>query len=125
RTLATGSFPEDGGIKLELSTSDGVRASLEAARSVAEKWRNTPHANNNLEDALHRLFETVHTHRDTLSRRAELLLESHDNVHVFTASMDGVRLSAAELVTTLRNEAERGRNDITDRERELFDKTLT
>lgn len=125
RTLATGSLPGDAGITLGLTTSDGVRATLEAARAVAEQWRDIPHANNNVEDALRRLFETVHACRDTLSRRAELLLEQHEDVHIFTASMDGVRLSASELVSTLRGEAERGRTDITDRERELFDKTLT
>lgn len=125
RALATGSLPSDAGIELELSNSDGVRATLEAARAVAARWPDIPHADRNVDEALRRLFETVHDCRDVLGRRAELLLEQDEDVHVFTASMDGVRLSAAELVTTMRDEAERSRGDITERERELFDKTLT
>lgn len=125
RYLATGNLPGDAGVELDVSTSDGVRATLEAARAVAAKWPSIPHADRNIADALQRLAEAVHDCRDTLSRRAELLLEPDENVHVFTAAMDGVRISAAELVSTLRAEAERSRGDITERERDLFDQTLT
>ncbi|MQA07986.1 MAG: TIGR02680 family protein [Pseudonocardiaceae bacterium] len=125
RRLATGNLPRDAGIELETTTSDGVKATLEAARTVAARWPNIPHTARNLNDALARLSEAVHNCRETLSRRADLILEPDEDIQVFTASMDGVRIGAAELVTTLRTEAERSRGDITERERELFDRTLT
>src|SRR5699024_10798046 len=98
---------------------------LESARTVAAQWPSIPHADKDIADARQRLTEAMHDSRDTLSRRAELLLEPDENLHRFAAAMDGVRISAAELVTTLSTEAERSRGDITERERELFDQTLT
>jgi hypothetical protein len=44
---------------------------------------------------------------------------------VFTAMVDGVRVGAAELLRILKDDAEQSKRDITDRERELFDQTLT
>jgi uncharacterized protein (TIGR02680 family) len=131
RHLAGGSFPTDSGMddraRFEsiLSDSEGVRAALDAARLVAATWPALPHAPNNLGDALHRLSESVHACRTALSDRADLDLESDEDVQVFTALVNGVRVGAAELLTILRAEAERSRREITERERELFDQTLT
>jgi uncharacterized protein (TIGR02680 family) len=131
RHLATGTFPADSGIddleKFEatLSASDGVRATLDVARLVAAAWPNVPHAPNNLGDALHRLSEAVHTCRGKLDAHADLDLETDEDVQVFTAVVDGVRVGAAELLTILRTEADQSRHEITERERELFDQTLT
>ena len=44
---------------------------------------------------------------------------------MFTAVVDGVRVGAAELLAILREDAEQSRLDITERERQLFDQTLT
>jgi uncharacterized protein (TIGR02680 family) len=123
RQLASGSFPVDAGI--ELVTGDGTRASLDAARAVAAKWPNLPHAPKNLGDALHRLTEEVYACRETLSDRADLELETDGDVGVFSAAVNGMRVGAAELLDILRAEAERSRGDITGAERELFDQTLT
>ncbi|MGW1682044.1 TIGR02680 family protein [Saccharopolyspora sp. NPDC002376] len=131
RHLATGVFPADSEIgdldrfQAILATSDGVRATLDAARMVAAAWPSLPHAPNNLGDAVHRLSESVHACRSALSSRADLDLETDEDVQVFTAVVDGVRVGAAELLAILRSEAERSRQEITDRERDLFDKTLT
>ncbi|QUH00164.1 TIGR02680 family protein [Saccharopolyspora erythraea] len=131
RHLATGVFPADSGMddlerfKATLTSSDGVRATLDAARMVAAAWPTLVHAPNNLGDAVHRLSESVHECRSTLSSRADLDLETDEDVQVFTAVVDGVRVGAAELLAILRGEAERSRHEITERERELFDKTLT
>lgn len=131
RHLATGTFPADGELndlatfRATLAGSDGVRAALDAARLVAAAWPVVPHAPNNLGDALHRLSESVHDCRDALSARADLDLVTDEDVQVFTAVVDGIHVGAAELLGILRAEGERGRQEITDRERELFDQTLT
>ncbi len=131
RKLATGVFPSDGGIddlakfQATLTASEGVRAALEAARLIAAAWPSVPHAPSNLGDALHRLSEAVHTCRNTLSSRADLDLETDEDVQIFTAVVDGIRVGAAELLKILYAEAEQSRHEITDRERELFDQTLT
>src|SRR5207237_504848 len=73
RHLATGRIGADSTIddparfRAALSSSEGVRAALEAARQVAAAWPTLPHAPNNLGDALHRLAETVHACRTTLN----------------------------------------------------------
>lgn len=131
RHLATTGFAADSGVddlatfEHALAASDGVRAALDAARLVAAAWPTVPHAPNNLGDALHRLSESVHTCRTALSSRADLDLEIDDDVQVFTAMVDGVRVGAAELLRILHEEADQSRRDITERERELFDQTLT
>ncbi|WP_410581444.1 TIGR02680 family protein [Amycolatopsis sp. lyj-108] len=131
RKLATGVFPADGGIEdlpkfqATLSASDGVRSALDTARLVAAAWPSVPHAPSNLGEALHRLSEAVHTCRNTLSSRAELDLETDEDVQIFTAVVDGLRVGAAELLKILYAEAEQSRHEITDRESDLFDKTLT
>lgn len=131
RKLATGVFPADGGIddlakfQATLSATEGVQAALDTARLVAAAWPSVPHASSNLGEALHRLSEAVHTCRTTLSSRAELDLETDEDVQIFTAVVDGLRVGAAELLKILYAEAEQSRHEITDRESELFDKTLT
>jgi uncharacterized protein (TIGR02680 family) len=131
RHLATGSFPTDSGFPdLDrftgtLTASEGVRAALDTARLVAAAWPTVPHEPNNLGDALHRLSESVHECRTALSARADLDLETDEDVQVFTAMVDGVRVGAAELLAILKADAEQSRLDITERERQLFDQTLT
>ncbi|MEV6910948.1 TIGR02680 family protein [Amycolatopsis sp. NPDC051071] len=131
RMLATGVFPADGGIEdlpkfqATLSATEGVRSALDAARLVAAAWPSVPHATGNLGEALHRLSEAVHTCRNTLSSRAELDLETDEDVQIFTAVVDGLRVGAAELLKILYAEAEQSRHEITGRESDLFDKTLT
>ncbi|QFU86082.1 TIGR02680 family protein [Amycolatopsis sp. YIM 10] len=131
RQLATGVFPADSGLddltKFEetLRASEGVRAALDAARLVTTAWPTMPHAPKNLGDALHRLSESVHTCRSALSARADLDLETDEDVQIFTAVVDGLRVGATELLHILHTEAEDSRHEITERERELFDQTLT
>lgn len=125
RQLVAGTFPKDTGIELKLSTSDGIKATLQAARSIAGRWPNVPHAPSNLSDAFSRLAEAVHECREALGGHADLELETDDEVQVLTAVVDGVRVGARELHDSLLTEAERARGDITAAERELFDKTLT
>jgi len=131
RHLASGVFPADGGIddlarfRGTLSGSDGVRAALDAARQVAAAWATIPYTPASIGDALHRLAESVHASQAALSATADLELVIDEEVQVFTAVVNGVRVGAAELLSVLREEAERSRRDITEAERELFDQTLT
>jgi len=126
RHLANGNLPADSGLDgLTPTTSSGVRAALDAARTVAATWPTVPHTPKNLGDAAHRLAEEVHASREVLGGRADLELDSDEDVQVFSAMVDGIRLGASALFDRLRSDAERSREDITAQERELFDRTLT
>ena len=123
RELAAGSLPTDAAV--ELARPDATRAALEAAREVAAKWPSIPHSPKNLTDALGRLTEAVHSCSQVLADRADLSLETDQDVQVFRATVDGIRVGAAELLRTVTAERDRSHSDITAAERELFDKTLT
>ncbi|MBB5960373.1 uncharacterized protein (TIGR02680 family) [Saccharothrix tamanrassetensis] len=131
RHLANGSFPADSGLvdlpafSRVLTASSGVRAALDAARLIASEWPALAHSPKNLGDAAHRLAEAVHGSREVLGGRADLELDSDEDVQVFSAMVDGVRIGASALFDLLRSDAERSREDITAQERELFDRTLT
>ncbi|MEV5836781.1 TIGR02680 family protein [Nocardia sp. NPDC052112] len=131
RHLSGGIFPADSEIpdlptfRETLAGSEGVRAALDAARSVAAAWPTIPHTPANLGDALRRLADSVHECRTALSARADLDLETDDDVQVFTAVVDGVRVGCAELLRILSAEADQSKNEITEQERQLFDQTLT
>ncbi|WP_330249322.1 TIGR02680 family protein [Nocardia sp. NBC_00565] len=131
RHMAAGVFPADSEItdlttfQNTLTGSEGVRAALEAARLVAAAWPTIPHAPANLGEALRRLADSVHDCRTALSSRADLDLETDEDIQVFTAVVDGVRVGAAELLHILRTEADQAEHEITEQERQLFDQTLT
>ncbi|MFE7558640.1 TIGR02680 family protein [Kitasatospora sp. NPDC057500] len=125
RRLCVLGFPEDAGIDLVLTSEDGTRATLEAARTTAAGWPGLPHGTRNLGDALNRLAEAVHRARQSLSSRADLELEAEDDIHVLTATIEGIRVGAAGLLTILTADRDRSQDDITAAERGLFDRTLT
>ncbi|MRH92792.1 TIGR02680 family protein [Nocardia sp. SYP-A9097] len=131
RHVATGVFPIDGDLpeldrfRTVLAGSEGVRAALDAARLVAAAWPAIPHSTANLGEALRRLNDSIHESRTALSSRADLDLETDDDIQIFTAVIDGVRVGAAELLNILSTDAQEAEHEITDRERDLFDKTLT
>ncbi|WP_165984576.1 TIGR02680 family protein [Streptomyces sp. YIM 98790] len=116
---------EDAGLPLSLSAQDGTRATLEASRTVAARWPSLPHAPHNLGDAYTRLADAVHSSRQDLGERADLDLEADEDVQIFTATLDGIRVGAAQLLTTLIADRDRSAEDITAAERDLFDRTLT
>lgn len=131
RHLAAGTLPADSGIPdlarftETLSASDGVRATLDTARQIAAAWPAVPHDPKNVIDAGARLAESLHECRAALSAHADLNTDIDEDVQVLTAVVDGVRVGAAELQDILQKEAEQSRQDITERERQLFDQTLT
>ncbi|MGW0577997.1 TIGR02680 family protein [Streptomyces sp. NPDC002920] len=125
RHLCLVGLAEDAGITPELDAGDGTKATLEAARATAAKWPGIPHAPRNLGDAATRLSEAVHEARQCLGARADLDLEPDDDIQLFTATLDGVRVGATGLLTTLTQERDRSRDDITTAERRLFDQILT
>ncbi|MFG2226341.1 TIGR02680 family protein [Streptomyces sp. NPDC048644] len=125
RHLCATGLAEDAGIALELDAEGGAKATLEAARATAAKWSGVPHAAHNLGDAATRLSEAVHEARRHLGARADLDLEPDEDVQLFTATLDGVRVGATGLLTALTQERDRSRDDITGAERRLFDQILT
>ncbi|AIA00567.1 hypothetical protein SAZ_00640 [Streptomyces noursei ZPM] len=125
RHLCQAGLAEDAGVAPEADAGDGTKATLEAARGIAAQWPGLPHAPRNLGDAATRLSEAVHEARGHLGVRADLDLEPDDDVQLFTATLDGVRVGAAGLLTTLTRERDRSRDDISIAERRLFDQILT
>ncbi|WP_413759303.1 TIGR02680 family protein [Streptomyces sp. MMBL 11-3] len=125
RHLCLVGLAEDAGITPEFDVSGGTKATLEAARATAAKWPGIPHAPRNLGDAATRLSEAVHGARQCLGARADLDLEPDDDIQLFTATLDGLRVGATGLLATLTQERDRSRDDITTAERSLFDQILT
>lgn len=125
RHLCLVGLAQDAGIAPELDAGDGTKATLEAARTTAARWPDLPHAPRNLGDAATRLSEAVHEARGRLGIRADLELEPDEDVQLFTATLDGVRVGATALLTTLTQERDRSRGDISTGERRLFDQILT
>ncbi|MDP4506787.1 TIGR02680 family protein [Nonomuraea turcica] len=124
RRLAAGHLPADARVPVELAPDAGVRAVLEAARAVAERLAAVPYENKNVREAEARLQDAFHHARETLADRADLELAPDDDVQVLTATVGGVRAGAAALSTALRKERDERRSDITEAERDLFDRTL-
>ncbi|AXX28287.1 TIGR02680 family protein [Actinosynnema pretiosum subsp. pretiosum] len=125
RKLISSGLAGDSGLEQGPTLDGGVRGVLDAARAVAAKWPNYPHSPKNIAESARRLAEALHTTREVLGGRADLELDTDEEVQVFTATVDGVRVGSAALLARLTAEAERGSEDITAGERELFDQTLT
>lgn len=121
RHLRRTGLAEDAGLALE----GGAKAILEAARATAAKWPGTLHAPRNLSDAATRLSKAVHGAGQRLGARADLDREPDDDIQLSTATLDGVRVGVTGLLTTLNQERDRSRDDITAVERRLFDQILT
>jgi hypothetical protein len=125
RELASGHLPADARVDLDKSTMDSKRSTLDSARRLAEMLGRVSHEMRNVRDAEANLANAVHDAQQTLASRADLSLDPDEDVSVFTATVDGVRLGAAALLDLLRADRERTATQITAGERELFDKTLT
>lgn len=124
RRLAAGHLPADARVTVELAADSGVRAVLEAARAVAEQLAAVSYEQKNVREAEARLQDAFHHAREILANRADLELAPDDDVQVLTATVGGVRAGAAALSTALRKERDERRSDITEAERDLFDRTL-
>ncbi|RCW39656.1 uncharacterized protein (TIGR02680 family) [Halopolyspora algeriensis] len=123
RWLADGNFPADAGIELgELGSN---RAVLEAARSITTRWPKVPHEPRHINAARDRLGEAVHSCRQALAERADLELDSAEDVQVLVATLEGVRLGAGRLLEALTADRDRAHENITAEERKLFDRILT
>ncbi|TYB65418.1 TIGR02680 family protein [Nonomuraea sp. PA05] len=124
RRLAAGHLPADAEVTVELPAEAGVRAVLEAAGSVAEQLASVPYEHKSVREAEARLQDAFHHAREVLAGRADLELAPDDDVRVLTATVNGVRAGAAALGEALRRERDERRSDITEAERDLFDRTL-
>jgi uncharacterized protein (TIGR02680 family) len=118
-------LPADAGVAEAELAGPGTKATLELARSVAGAWPDVRHEPRHIADALGRLQQTLHESRESLGARADLVLETEDDVQVLRAVLDGRTVGARALAEAIGTEAERSRHDITGAERDLFDTTLT
>ncbi|MEZ0064953.1 uncharacterized protein (TIGR02680 family) [Streptacidiphilus sp. MAP12-20] len=125
RRLCLLNLPQDAGITVALGTGDGIRTTQEAARVIATAWPGLLHEPRHVGDALTRLLTAVHEARARFGGRVDLDVDQDDEVHVLAATMNGIRMGAAGLLSALTEERDRSRDDITTAERELFDRTLT
>jgi uncharacterized protein (TIGR02680 family) len=124
RRLAAGHLQADARVTIGLPQDAGVRAVLESARAVAEQLAAVPYEQKNVREAEARLQDAFHHAREILADRADLELAPDDDVQMLTATVSGVRAGAAALSKSLRKERDERRSDITDAERDLFDRTL-
>ncbi|MGW0811286.1 SbcC/MukB-like Walker B domain-containing protein, partial [Nonomuraea sp. NPDC002799] len=124
RRLAGGHLPADARVTVDLAADAGVRAVLESARAVAEQLAAVPYEQKNVREAEARLQDAFHHAREILADRADLELAPDDDVQMLTATVSGVRAGAAALSKALRKERDDRRSDITEVERDLFDRTL-
>jgi hypothetical protein len=107
-TWCRASFSTDVGIDCRPSTAP---VQPWKPRAVAAKWPNLAYAAKYLGDALRRLAGEVDACRTIHSHRADLDLETGEDIGVFSATVNGMRVGAAELLDLLRAEAERSRGD--------------
>nr|SBO95233.1 FIG100068: Hypothetical protein [Nonomuraea gerenzanensis] len=124
RRLAAGHLPVDAEVGVELAPEAGVRAVLEAAKDTAGQLASVPYEPKSVKEAEARLQDAFHHAREVLAGRADLELAPEEDVQVLTATVDGVRAGAAALGQALRKERDERRSDITEAERDLFDRTL-
>ncbi|MEU8394895.1 TIGR02680 family protein [Nonomuraea sp. NPDC048892] len=124
RRLAAGHLPVDAGVTIELAPEAGTRAVLEAARAVAGELAAVPYEHKHVREAETRLQDAFHHAREILAGRADLELAPDEDVQVLTATVNGVRAGATALSQALREERDERRTDITEAERDLFDRTL-
>ncbi|MEO3801581.1 TIGR02680 family protein [Nonomuraea sp. B1E8] len=124
RRLAAGHLPADARVTAEPPAGSGARAVLESAGAVAEQLAAVPYEQKNVREAEARLQDAFHHAREVLAGRADLELAPDDDVQMLTATVSGVRAGAAALSAALRKERDERRSDITEAERDLFDRTL-
>ncbi|WP_020572322.1 TIGR02680 family protein [Parafrankia discariae] len=125
RRLGISTLAADARLDLRLSPADGVRATLDQARSVAATLGSVPHTVRNIKDAETRLTDALHQCRQILADRAELVVDPDEDIQILTAAVDGIRVGVAHLHDGIRDERDRARTEITEGERDLFDRTLT
>ncbi|MFI7641382.1 TIGR02680 family protein [Nonomuraea sp. NPDC049400] len=124
RRLMAGHLPADARVTAGPVRDTGVRAVLESARAVAGQLAAVPYEHKNVKEAEARLQDAFHHAREILAGRADLELAPDEDVQVLTATVGGVRAGAAALSEALRKERDERRSDITEAERDLFDRTL-
>jgi uncharacterized protein (TIGR02680 family) len=127
RRLGDLSLGADARVRTVVAERATTSSALQAARQVAEELASVPFEPAHLKDAESRLAETMYEIRQSLAGRVDLALEPDADLdaQVATAAVDGLRISPGELADRLRSERDEARRQLTEEERELFDRTLT
>jgi uncharacterized protein (TIGR02680 family) len=125
RHLHAAGFTADARLTVVFPELAGAKATLEAARALAEELATVPHEPRNIKDGEHNLSQARYQAQEALAGRADLMLEQDEDAVRLVATVDGVRLGAAALHELLRGELAESRTHLTEDEQALFDRTLT
>ncbi|MFI5838746.1 TIGR02680 family protein [Catenuloplanes sp. NPDC051500] len=117
----------DAGLETRLTGLGAATATLQAARAIAEECGSLPHGPRHLRQDESALADVLHTIRESLTGYADLSMEADEqcDVQVVSASVDGLRISPAQLAARVTTERDETHAMLGGEERDLFDRTLT
>jgi uncharacterized protein (TIGR02680 family) len=127
RRLAGLSIGRDAALAVDLSELPSTTAARDAATRVADELRTLAFEAAHVNEAGSRLAEAMYQVRHALAGRVDLELETDTecDAQVATATIDGLAVSPGELASRLRAERDATRAQLSEDERQLFDRTLT
>lgn len=125
RHLAASEFTEDARLAAQLPDMPTTTACLDAARAIAEELGSTPHESHHIKNAERNVQESMYATQQALAGRADLRADEDGDVVMLVATVDGAHVGAAGLHKQLDEELAEARNQLTDDEQQLFDRTLT
>lgn len=108
---------------------DDEPATTTALRQLGRRISDTfdvPHTDDNVRDAANAVSEAAYSMRAALAGRAELTVENaFDDVQRLRAERDGTRMPITDLHSSLSRELHDAATELTAKQTELFDRTLT
>ncbi|MCD0442349.1 TIGR02680 family protein [Glycomyces sp. A-F 0318] len=125
RTLLAGQVLSDARIEFPYERSENIKATLEAARRLAQVLETTRGGDQAAASARNRLRDKYHQHKTVLADYAELAFEGEGESELLIAVIAGERIGPRALADRLAFEHDRARTELTDAEQELFGEILT
>jgi uncharacterized protein (TIGR02680 family) len=125
RALLGGQVLSDARIEFAYERSENVKATLEAARRLAQTLETTRGGDQAATSARNRLRDKYHQHKTVLADYAELAFEGEGESELLIAVIAGERIGPRALSDRLAFEHDRARTELTDAEQELFGEILT
>ncbi|MEV3938270.1 TIGR02680 family protein [Glycomyces sp. NPDC049804] len=125
RALLVGQVLSDARIEFPNERRENVKATLEAARRLAQVLETTHGGDQAAAAARNRLRDKYHQHKSVLADYAELAFEGEGESELLIAVIAGERLGPRALADRLAFEHDRARTELTDAEQELFGEILT
>jgi uncharacterized protein (TIGR02680 family) len=125
RALLGGQVLSDARIEFPYERSENVKATLEAARRLAQVLDTTRGGDQAATAARNRLRDKYHQHKTVLADYAELAFEGEGESELLVAIIAGEKIGPRALADRLAFEHDRARTELTDAEQELFGEILT